>query len=52
MSEDEWLDRQVWTLHCRGMTVSEIAERLLTDPDEVRAIVCEIWRRQGDEQGA
>ena len=52
MSEDEWLDEQVWTLHCRGKAPSEIADRLSMDPDEVRAIVCDIWRAQGEDQGA
>lgn len=42
---------EVWMLHCRGMTVPEIASRLMTSPDEVRLVIRAIWRTQGDEEG-
>ena len=40
---------EVWMLHCRGRTVSEIASRLMTSPDEVRLVIRAIWRSQEEE---
>lgn len=49
MTDRERLYEQVWMLHCRGRTVSEIASRLMTSPDEVRLIIRAIWRAQEEE---
>lgn len=42
---EEWLTERVWSLHCRGKTVSEIAKRLVIKPGEARYVICEIWRK-------
>ena len=39
----DWLRERVWSLHCRGKTLTEIAKRLAIEPDEARAIICETW---------
>lgn len=41
---DEWLIERVWSLHCRGKTVTEIARRLVIEPAEARFIITSIWR--------
>lgn len=41
---DDWLVERVWSLHCRGKTVTEIGRRLVIDPAEARFIIVEIWK--------
>lgn len=38
------LTERVWSLHCRGKTVNEIAKGLAIEPGEARLIICEIWK--------
>lgn len=41
---DDWLVERVWSLHCRGKTVTEIGRRLVIEPAEARFIIVEIWK--------
>lgn len=41
---DDWLIDRVWSLHCRGKTVTETAKRLVIEPAEARFIIVEIWK--------
>lgn len=37
------MEKQAWSLHCTGMTVSEIADRLTIGEEDARAAIVGKW---------
>lgn len=48
MNNDELRER-VWSLHCRGNAISQIADKLNVPEWQVRVIICDKW---ADMEGA